>query len=88
MLRHSGTNAFGKSFDSGTVEAVWNKAKISSRHNPLREDALGTLIWKEAYGNTNSKFGWEIDHIRAVTAGGDDDLSNLQPLQWQSKRQK
>jgi 5-methylcytosine-specific restriction endonuclease McrA len=39
------------------------------------------------YGQT-SKYGWEIDHIKPVSKGGTDDLSNLQPLQWENNRRK
>lgn len=57
-------------------------------HRPLRVDSFGTLIWREGYGATNSKLGWEIDHIKPVSAGGGDELENLQPLQWQNNRRK
>ncbi|MFN7825163.1 MAG: HNH endonuclease signature motif containing protein [Pseudobdellovibrionaceae bacterium] len=40
------------------------------------------------YGNTESDFGWEIDHINPVSNRGGDDISNLQPLQWKNNRQK
>ena len=33
-------------------------------------------------------WGWEIDHIKPVSKGGTDDLSNLQPLQWENNRRK
>jgi hypothetical protein len=39
-----------------------------------------------AHGDTLSYFGWEIAYIVPPEKGGTDDLSNLQPLQWQNAR--
>jgi 5-methylcytosine-specific restriction endonuclease McrA len=88
MLRHRGTDVSGKPFDPATVQAVWEKAAISREHPLLKVDSLGALIWREGYGNANSKLGWEIDHILPVEAGGNDDLDNLQALQWKNHRDK
>jgi hypothetical protein len=88
MSRHPSTNASGKPFDAATIEAVWEKAQVSAAHRPLRVDAFDSIIWKEAYGNANSKFGWEIDHIEPVAKRGGDELENLQPLQWENNRRK
>lgn len=85
MARHSNTNAAGKPFDETTIEAVWGKAPISE-HPPLRVDAYGALIWRGGYGNTNSRFGWEIGHKNPRANGGMDELENLQPLQWENNR--
>ena len=84
MFRHRNTNASGKPFDEATIEAVWSRAPISGEHPPMKVDAYGALIWRGGYGNTNSKFGWEIGYKRPPAKGGQDDLDNLQPLQWEN----
>ncbi|MCF8239512.1 MAG: HNH endonuclease [Saprospiraceae bacterium] len=40
------------------------------------------------HGDRTSDYGWEIDHIRAVSNGGNDDLENLQPLHWRNNAAK
>ena len=86
MYRQPSTDLSGKPFDAATVEAVWNKAAPSPGYSPLRLDARGTLIWKEGYSNTNSKFGWVIGRRRPPSQGGGDELENLEPVQWENYR--
>jgi len=53
-----------------------------------RKDRCGAWIGRQYHGKTESEYGWEIDHITSLDAGGRDELSNWQPLQWQNNRKK
>jgi 5-methylcytosine-specific restriction endonuclease McrA len=79
-----------KNFSDDVIRAVWQKGRIDSRYDPnmWRFDTYGSWMKWSDYGNRNSKFGWEIDHIVPTSKGGNDDLSNLQPLQWENNLRK
>ena len=68
------------------ILAVWDKGRVIKgyKSNEWRHDAYGNVIRFADYGNRDSKYGWEIDHITAVADGGSDALSNLRPLQWEA----
>ena len=88
MQREPNTDADGNPFSPEVVEAVWQKARTMGIYETLRVDAWGWTIVRQDFGNTRSRYGWEIDHIIPVSQGGGDDLSNLQPLQWENNRRK
>ena len=88
MHRRPNTDIDGKTFSEEVVEAVWQKARTMGTSAILRVDAWGWTIVRQDYGNARSRYGWEIDHIIPVSEGGTDDLSNLQPLQWENNRRK
>ena len=69
------------------IKKVWNKAKVVGNNDPdvYRKDQCDAWIRRESYGNTNSPYGWEVDHINP---DGGDELANLRPLHWKNNRAK
>lgn len=89
MARRQNTTAGGGGFDTMTVQAVWNKGQVIAGYDPAtwRKDTCGAWINRAAYGSTAAT-GWEVDHIKPVAKDGTDELTNLQPLNWQNNRRK
>jgi 5-methylcytosine-specific restriction endonuclease McrA len=77
-------------FDEETILAVWAKGKTLGDNNPAvwRQDECRAWMQFSKYGDRNSPYGWEIDHITPLDCGGSDALSNLRPLQWQNNASK
>jgi len=73
-------------FNDYTIKQVWLKAIVVAGYdsNLWRKDQYGAWIGRGYYGDRNSQYGWEIDHIRPKSHGGGDELSNLRPLQWEN----
>ena len=86
-MRKPNTNRTGKNFTKAEEKAVWEKAQATNDPN-IKLDICGNQIEFDKYGNTNSDYGWEIDHIKPVAKNGTDELNNLQPLYWKTNRIK
>ena len=73
------------------IQQVWDRTVIPvENYDPafIGSDCCGALIVRSEYGNTNSQFGWEIDHVYPQSAGGDDYIDNLRAMHWQNNRAK
>jgi 5-methylcytosine-specific restriction endonuclease McrA len=69
---------------------VWGKARPIPRRDSFlwRSDVCGAIIRFTDHGDSNSRYGWEIDHIKPTSLGGTNDLANLQPLHWENNGKK
>lgn len=78
-------------FTEQITQKVWNKAKTISDTNEekgFRKDQCGAWVNRKEYGNRDSDWGWEIDHITPESQGGSDELNNLRPLHWRNNVSK
>lgn len=89
-MRDRNQTVDGRPFTGLDKVAVWlNAVPVEGRDGRLwRQDACGAVMRWADYGNTQSPYGWEVDHITPVALGGTDDLSNLQALHWQNNHHK
>jgi len=77
-------------FTEDIIQKVWEKGTIvlGVDASKWRKDQCTAWIGREQYGDRNSDYGWEIDHIKPESEGGGEELSNLRPLQWENNASK
>lgn len=78
---------------------IWNKGIEDEKYpsERVRKDACGAYIFYDDFGDRESLFGWEIDHIYPasklkdrtdVSAEQVDNIDNLRPLHWKNNASK
>ena len=80
-----------KVFTEAEKKYVWdNKATKVDGVDPdvFRQDYAGAWMRYADYGNRNSQYGWEIDHLKPLAQGGEEVMTNYLPLQWQNNVRK
>ncbi len=73
---------------------VWKNGTVVDKYdkNRWRKDACGAWMDYNEYDNTDSKYGWQVDHIfpssvlkdNGVLEDDRDNLINLRPMQWKN----
>lgn len=77
-----------KDYSDEEKQKVWKKgnpainSKTKQKLPQLRFDEYGALMKFEDYGNRDSEFGWEIDHIDEDPQNNA--FTNLRPLFWRN----
>lgn len=79
--------------------AVWKKGVVDDKYpsDKVRKDSCGALIYYEDFGDRDSMFGWEIDHIfpkvelckkKDISDDQIDNIINLRPLNCKNNASK
>ena|SRR3990167_3358450 len=78
-------------FTQEQLKQIWFKAESAGAENDqkgFRKDKCEAWIKWSEYGNRNSQYGWEVDHIIPSENGGSDAISNLRALHWKNNASK
>ena len=80
------------------IQYVWNRATIVEGFvkSRFRKDACGAWIMRDKYGDNDSLYGWEIDHIvpqilleeKGYSQADIDNYDNLRALQHENNASK
>ena len=77
-----------RDFSEKEVAQIWKKGKMAQDRTTgtclpdWHFDEYGALMHYADYGNRNSEFGWEIDHIDSNPSNNN--INNLRPLFWRN----
>ena len=82
--------ANNKTMTEENINSAWERAtKVDNfDSNQFRKDACGAWIIRSHYGQRDSVYGWEVDHVYPQSMGGGDDMENLRAMQWENNMSK
>jgi hypothetical protein len=82
--------ANNKTMTEENINSAWERAtKVDNfDSNQFRKDSCGAWIIRSHYGQRDSVYGWEVDHVYPQSMGGGDDLENLRAMQWENNMSK
>ena len=85
-------------FSKQQIQDTWNRALSVEGYDPtrFRKDACGAWIIRDKYGDTDSLYGWVIDHVvpqsllreKGVSEQMIDNPQNLRALQHENNSSK
>lgn len=76
-------------FSEKHLQDVWNKGTVVDTYDSskYRKDLAGAWIQRDQYGEKGI-LGWTIDHVYPESKGGNENLNNLRPMQWENNLSK
>lgn len=77
-------------FSQEDINRAWATATKVDNFDPaqFRKDACGAWIIRSHYGQRDSIYGWEIDHVFPQSLGGGNDEANLRAMHWENNLSK
>ncbi len=77
-------------FSEDFIWQVWSKGEIFAGNDPVfwRKDVYGAWMFRGLFGRKDSEYGWVINHIKPLSDGGTNDISNLTPVHWENTIRK
>lgn len=77
-------------FTEEQKNSAWDNAQLVDGYKPdkYRKDACGAWIARDKYGEVDSIYGWQIDHIYPKSKGGDENPLNLRALHCKNNQSK
>lgn len=92
------TSIYDMAFSNQQIQDAWDRASKVEGYDAsrFRKDACGAWIFRDKYGDSDSLYGWEIDHIvpqsmlreRGINEQMIDNPHNLRALQHENNKSK
>jgi hypothetical protein len=78
------------SYAYSELHSFWEASRIAYGRDPFwwRVDWLGRLMHRMEYGNRQSEYGWEVDHVWPKSLYGSDNAANLEATNWRTNAAK